>query len=46
MRTRDIELEEFNKGPTAGALNDKRRMAYIYEELLNIRDLLTPPTEE
>lgn len=29
-------LEDFNSGPTAGTLNDKRRMARIYELLLKI----------
>lgn len=36
----DEELDDFNKGPTDGTLNDKRRMALIYEELLHIRGLL------
>mgnify|MGYP003404006444 CR=1 len=36
----DQELDEFNKGPTNGTLNDKRRMAFIYEEVLNIRNRL------
>lgn len=35
---RESELEEFNKGPTNGTLNDKQRMALIYKLLLEIRD--------
>lgn len=45
MRDIEQELEDFNKGPTNGTLNDKRRMAFIYEELLNIRDLLEAKKE-
>lgn len=36
----EMSLDDFNKGPTNGTLNDKRRMAWIYEELLKIRTLL------
>lgn len=30
-------LNEFNSGPTNGTLNDKKRMARIYELLLELK---------
>lgn len=41
---REVKLQDFNKGPTEGTLNDKRRLALIYETLLEVHDLLSHST--